>query len=251
MSTHELEIAEVKRTELAAIEQRQPSVMDIIGRAVTDPNMDVDKLERLIALSERAQAREAEQTFNKAMTQAQKEMRPVAADANNPQTKSKYASYFALDRALRPIYTKHGFSLSYDTGEAKQPDYIQVLCYVSHDSGHSRTYHIDMPADGKGAKGGDVMTKTHAVGAGYSYGQRYLLKGIFNISVGDDQDGNAVDVASIDADQMQHILDQIDATGSDIEQFCKFMGVEAIKHITMKEYGRAIQALNAKARKVK
>jgi hypothetical protein len=44
-------------------------------------------------------------------------------------------------------------------------------------------HRIDMPADGKGAKGGDVMTKTHAMGAAASYGQRYLLKLIFNIAV--------------------------------------------------------------------
>ena len=48
-----------------------------------------------------------------------------------------------------------------------------------------------MPADGKGAKGGDVMTKTHATGAAVSYGMRYLLKMIFNVAVGeDDTDGN-------------------------------------------------------------
>ena len=47
-------------------------------------------------------ADEAEQAFNEAMTRAQAEMRPVARDANNPQTRSKYASYVALDRALRP-----------------------------------------------------------------------------------------------------------------------------------------------------
>lgn len=46
-----------------------------------------------------------------------------------------------------------------------------------------------MPADGKGAKGGDVMTKTHAAGSAMSYGQRYLLKMIFNLAVGDDDDG--------------------------------------------------------------
>jgi hypothetical protein len=33
-----------------------------------------------------------------------------------------------------------------------------------------------MPGDGKGAKGGDVMTKTHATGAALSYGQRYLAE---------------------------------------------------------------------------
>jgi ribosomal protein L37AE/L43A len=48
-----------------------------------------------------------------------------------------------------------------------------------------------MPADGKGAKGNDVMTKTHAAGAAGSYGARYLLKGIFNVAIGEnDDDGN-------------------------------------------------------------
>ena len=71
------------------------------------------------------------------------------------------------------------------------PDHVRVVCYVGHVGGHSRAYHVDMPADGKGAKGGDVMTKTHAVGAGMSYGMRYLLKMIFNIAIGeDDDDGN-------------------------------------------------------------
>ena len=48
-----------------------------------------------------------------------------------------------------------------------------------------------MPADGKGAKGGDVMTKTHATGSAMTYGQRYLVKMIFNIAVGADDDGRA------------------------------------------------------------
>ena len=45
---------------------------------------------------------------------------------------------------------------------------------------------------GKGAKGGDVMTKTHAFGSGTSYGMRYLLKMIFNVAIGEeDDDGNS------------------------------------------------------------
>jgi hypothetical protein len=60
-----------------------------------------------------------------------------------------------------------------------------------HLGGHVKPYQVDMPADGKGAKGGDVMTKTHATGSALSYGMRYLLKLIFNVAVGeDDDDGN-------------------------------------------------------------
>lgn len=159
-------------------------------RLLKDPDVSADKLEKFVALQYQAEARESEAKFNAAMAVVQAEIRQVAADANNPQTHSRYASYSALDKALRPIYTKHGFALSFDTAESKIAEHILVLCYVTAHK-HTRTYRVDMPADGKGAKGGDVMTKTHAAGSAMSYGMRYLLKMIFNVAVGeDDDDGN-------------------------------------------------------------
>lgn len=161
-------------------------------RLASNPNTSVEALERLMALWERGEAKKAELAFNAAMSTAQKQMRPVAVDATNPQTRSKYASYEALDRALRPIYTEHGFGLSFDTADSPLAEHVRVVCHVTHEGGHSSLRHLDMPADGKGAKGGDVMTKTHAVGSALSYGMRYLLKMIFNVAVGEhDDDGNA------------------------------------------------------------
>lgn len=162
---------------------------EIIALAV-DKGAAADAIEKLVNLQQQVLAKEYEQDFNDAMNRAQTEMKHVRADAENPQTKSKYATYKALDSALRPIYTKFGFSLSFSTTDCPIPEHIRVLCFVSC-SGHTRTYQCDMPCDGKGAKGGDVMTKTHAAGAAMSYGMRYLLKMIFNIAVGeDDTDGN-------------------------------------------------------------
>ncbi len=170
----------------------QESPTSAFERLAKDPAVDVDKLERLMQMHERMQARFSQEQFNAAMSAAQTEMRPVGADAYNPQTKSRYASYEAIDSVLRPIYTRHGFGLSFNTGECPLPEHVRVLCTVSHRGGHSEPYHIDMPADGKGAKGGDVMTRTHATGAGVAYGMRYLVKMIFNVAVGDsDDDGNS------------------------------------------------------------
>ncbi len=179
----------------AGLEVMPSSTTALFERLACDPNASVDKIERLMALIERQAAKRSEESFNAAMAQAQAAMRPVGADASNPQTRSKYASYAAIDRALRPIYTAHGFGLSFDTGHDAPVDCVRVLCYVSHRDGHARTYHADMPADGKGAKGGDVMTRTHATGSGISYGMRYLLKMIFNVAVGEaDDDGNGATV---------------------------------------------------------
>ena len=187
------------KTGLAAQEQgalpvvsEAVSFIQMIERAARDPSVDIDKMERLMQMHERMVARKAETDFNDAMTACQSELRMVAADANNPQTHSKYASYAALDRALRPVYTKHGISISYGTEDTPKAETVRVIAHVAR-GGYTRKYQVDMPADGKGAKGGDVMTKTHATGAAMSYGARYLLKSIFNIAVGeDDDDGNGV-----------------------------------------------------------
>ncbi|WP_418116019.1 ERF family protein [Variovorax sp. NFACC27] len=167
------------------------TVLHAITAAAHDPSVDIDKMERLLSMHERMHARANEQKFNAAMTKAQAAMGPISADAVNPQTRSTYASYAQLNRALRPIYTKNGFALSFDTDDSPKENHIRVLCYVSHAAGHMRTYKCDMPADGKGAKGGDVMTKTHAQGSAMTYSQRYLLKLIFNVAIGEtDDDGN-------------------------------------------------------------
>lgn len=198
------------------------ALMAVIANAARDPQVDVDKMERLMAMHERLTARQSEAAFNSAMTACQMEMRQVSTDAENSQTRSKYATYAKLDAYLRPIYTKHGFSLSFDEGESK-PDMVRVVCIVSHIGGHSRTYHRDMPADGKGAKGGDVMTKTHAAGAAGSYGARYLLKGIFNVAIGEyDMDGNAP-AAGMDEGALADHLAAIDAA-ADADSLKKSFG---------------------------
>jgi len=176
-------------TGLATIEAAAVSPMRLLEMAVSK-GADISTIERLVALQEKMLSRDSEMAFNGAMNKAQQAMGRIATDLTNPQTRSQYASYAALDRKVRPVYTEHGFSLSFDTGEAAA-EMVRAICHVSHEAGFTRTYHVDMPADGKGAKGGDVMTKTHATGAAMSYGQRYLLKYIFNIAIGeDDTDGN-------------------------------------------------------------
>lgn len=233
---------------LAAQAPDSASLMEAIINAGSTPGVNVENIERMMALYERLEAKKAEQAFNAAMTEAQTAIRPIAADASNPQTKSKYASYLALDKALRPIYTKHGFSLSFDTGEGAPADYIRVLCYVAHNSGHSRTYKIDMPADGKGAKGGDVMTKTHATGSAVSYCMRYLLKMIFNISIGeDDDDGNSASSnGPITEDQRKTLEDLIERSHSDVEKFVTYMKASCVAEIRAKDFSRAVEALNLK-----
>lgn len=223
------------------------SLLQIISRAASDPTVDVDKMERLMAMHERIVARQAEASFNAAMEACQAEMQPISADATNPQTRSKYATYGKLDRALRPIYTRHGFSLSFSDGETTKPDHVRVLALVRHKAGFRETHFKDMPADGKGAKGGDVMTKTHAAGAAQQYGMRYLLKGIFNVAIGEnDRDGNDPNEPTLNEQQIADLNALITEVKADKARFLKHLKVDSLDQILAKNYSTVVKMLEAK-----
>ncbi len=235
--------------QVSQVSEPTDAIISMIERAARDPAVDIDKMERLVAMQERMMSRASEQAFNDAMTKAQGGMKRVAADSTNPQTRSKYASYAALDKAMRPIYTQHGFALSFGTAEGAPAEYIRVTCHVSN-NGYTRLYQVDMPADGKGAKGGDVMTKTHAVGSAMSYGQRYLLKMIFNIAIGNDDDGNAAGSGEkVTEEQVEALLALIVEVNADIAKFLKYMKVERLAEIPAAKFNNAVSALEAKRSK--
>jgi hypothetical protein len=196
--------------QVALIHQNGP--MALLEMAVKNQSA-IDVIERLAVLQREERASQAELEFNDAMNAAQGEIGLIVPDLNNPQTRSRYASYKTLKRAVRPVYSRHGFSLSFNTADCPLPEHVRVICYVSRGR-HTRNYQIDMPCDGKGAKGGDVMTKTHAAGSANSYGKRYLLLDIFNIAVGEhDDDGNAAG-AGTGPKKLDDLVDRLDAIGS-------------------------------------
>ncbi len=236
--------------QLPAVQSEAATLMAVISRAASDPATDVDKLERLLGMYERIEAKRAERAYADAMNAAQSEMRAISQDASNPQTRSKYASYGALDAACRPIYSRHGFALSFDTGEGAPQDWIRVICNVTHRDGHATHPHLDLPADGKGAKGGDVMTKTHATMSAVSYGRRGLLKMVWNLSEGEyDDDGNGASghaVGNITAEQVATLEALATEVGADMVRFLKYMNVGALVEISAANFNRAKMALEAK-----
>lgn len=228
------------------------AIVQVIERAALNPAVDIDKMERLLQMHERIKHSEAEAAFNTAMSAAQGEMGRISTDATNPQTRSNYATYGKLDRILRPIYTKHGFSLSFGTKDPGRPDCVRVVCMVARGA-YSREYQIDMPADGKGAKGNDVMTKTHATGAAAQYGMRYLLKLIFNVAIGeDDDDGNGASEAAITTQQAADLRALMEEAGFDDgtrRRFLEYIGAASVEQIPAVKFSAAVKAVESKRRK--
>lgn len=222
------------------------TLLQIIQRAANNEGTDLEKMQALLNMHNELRRQQADTAFNAAMSATQAEMGRIATDAENPQSRSRYATYGQLDRHLRPIYTKHGFSLSFGTAESPIPEYVRVLCTVAHSAGASRPYQIDMPADGKGAKGGDVMTKTHATGAATSYGMRYLLKMIFNVAIGeDDTDGNEP-VELVDEKQVADLKALATEVSANMFLFLKHLKIKALSELPAARYDEAVNELKRK-----
>jgi ERF superfamily len=167
------------------------SLLAAIIKVASTPQTDVAKIRELVQLHQSMQDRDAQQRFDEALVACQTELQPVTADAVNQHANNhRYASYAALDRAIRPIYAKHGLALTFTTGERSTDTSVEVVAFlIGH--GQSRRYALLVPADGKGARGSDVMSKTHACASAVSYGMRYLATMIFNLAIDRDDDGNA------------------------------------------------------------
>lgn len=87
---------EITKTEAVPVNTESATLMQIIERASVNPQVDVEKMERLFLMHKGIVEKQAEMAFNTSMSEAQSKSRRVEADATNPQTRSKYASYAAL-----------------------------------------------------------------------------------------------------------------------------------------------------------
>lgn len=222
------------------------SLMEVISRAASDPTVDVNKLERLMAMAERMQNQGAERAFNEAMKAAQEEMPRILRDASNSSTNSKYARLETVAKKVTPIITKNGFSISFGTDTSPLAGHYRITAIVSHVGGHSRPYFADVPSDMTGMKGTQNKTATHGFGSTMSYGRRYLTLLIFNITlVNEDDDGNASDGNEpINAEQLAELSDMLTRCDGDPQKFCKYMKVEALAAIMVRDMGKAREALN-------
>lgn len=194
-------MSEVTRTgsngEMVPRASEPSSLLNVIARAMEDERFDVSKLEALLRMQRELVAENARQEFSRAMSAAQGEMRAVFRDAANEQTHSRYAKLEKIDDAIRPIYTRHGFSLTFGTDQPRDPASIRVVCECAHSAGHVKTYELEAPPDQTGARGQINKTILHGMGSTITYLRRYLTTMIFNVVLtNEDDDGNAGGIAA-------------------------------------------------------
>ena len=196
----------MKNDNLPARTDADSELAQLMRAAVERGPDGIDMLERLLDMREREGAKAAERAFARAMVAVHRDMPDVVKSARNDQTRSFYARLEDIDRALRPVYTEHGFCVVFaeepcdaqsivtrEDGQSITVEWFRVSCTIMHEEGHSVTTWGDFPHDSLGPKGNPVKTALHGKGSTLTYGRRYLLCGAFNVTPqlpGGDSDGN-------------------------------------------------------------
>jgi len=213
------------------------SIINVIAQAASDPNTNVEKLEKLLDMQERVMNRQAESDYNIAMAELQPLIPQI--ERTKQADKSKYAPYEEIDRILRPLYTKAGFSISFNS--RIEGDKMLYTASLAHKGGHSKTADIVLPADTSGSK-----NAIQAMGSTTSYAKRYLLGMLFNVvTANEDNDGN-LPLPNEEAVEIDLLITQ---TKTDKVKFLKWLGADSVMNIPQKDYLKAKKALQAKQKK--
>lgn len=173
--------------ELPTTDNPALAMLRVIDKASTDPRTNVEKMRALLDMQMELVREQRRVEYNNAMRYAQEEMQPVVRKSLNENTKKKYAKLEHVDNAVRPIYTKHGFSLSFNS-RREEDGTITMLCDVLHCSGHSERKELNGAKDMTGAKGTANKTDIQGAGSTVSYLRRYLTCMVFNVTLIDEDD---------------------------------------------------------------
>lgn len=163
------------------------AIMAVIERVATNPEADIAKLEKMLDMQERILDRNAKQAFTADLAQMQIEL-PRVVEHGKGHNNAKYALLEDINDAIRPTLHKYGFAVTFRVKQ--EGSGINVTTVLSHREGHSEETSIFLAPDTSGSK-----NAVQSVGSTISYGKRYGLCAMLNISTGDDTDGETVGIA--------------------------------------------------------
>lgn len=231
----------------------------MIERIAMDPNIPIDRLEKMLAMKERMEDRSREMAredriesarreWLAAFSAVQSEIGPIFRTNDNDHTKSRYADLADIERVVTPILTKHGFSTTSAPVPCDLSGHIRMRLTLGHSGGHEKVYEDDFPLDSTGSGGKVNKTAIQAKGSTQTYARRYLKASALDLAFMDDRDGNQPppetgDVETITEAQVSVIRDFIGKAELEIEQFCNHWKVEAIPDIASSKYNEVIGSL--------
>lgn len=222
-------------------------MLAMIERMAINPNIDVEKLERLIAMKKDMDASAARIAF----TQGMVKMRPDLPRIEKKGHTDKYAfgKWEDIQDLIDPVLQKHGFDLTFRTSSGDKG--ITITAVLSHQAGHEKETDLTLPAD-KGPGRND----NQAIGSTVSYGKRYTAGALLNLKlVGEDDDGAAGGRGNLlsmeQIEELENSIREVAKTDAEFEAWVKSL-LDYLKHpsldkIPAKDFAKTKAAIaNAK-----
>lgn len=223
------------------VQQPQGGILGILQSAVAG-RASIDTIERVAALYERMEARNAAADFNAAMAAFAGECPsiPKTSKADLGTFVISFASLDQIATTIRPFMLKHGLSYTFDS--STKDGILSAVCTVRHVGGHSQTATFACPtvAASKG------MNKQQEVASALTYAKRHALIQALGLTTCE-TDNAAATRAPISAEDAAWLDAEITRVGADRSKFLAFMGVTDTREIPVSGLDRAKKALAAKA----
>ena len=225
-------------------------LLAMIERLATNPQLNIEVFDRLLAARRSEEDRVGVRAFNAALSQAKGEISPVlkTRDVDYPskrdggaRVKYRYESFADVARVVDPVFQRHG--LSYRFRVAQAADLVRVTCIISHADGYSEE---TAPLESKVDPGATGMSMVQALGSALTYLQRYSLRAAIGLAAGVDDDGRGAGGTSpkISAEQANELQRLIDDTGRSEATLLRLVGVESVLDMNVDQFTRAKEVLD-------
>ena len=233
------------KTDVATTTDLAP--VEVLMKMAVSPDVDVEKLERLIALQERGMERDARMAFIAALAGFQ-DACPLLTKNKTAEivTKSgaRYSyAYASLDRIaaeIRSLLTKFGLSYSWDSTTVD--GMLTCTCTLRHSDGHEVTSSFSAPIE-QATK----MSGAQATAATLTYARRQSLVSVLGLAIADeDTDARGAPSEPITEAQVADLESLITEVGADKERFLTYLQVENLTDLASTRFQEAVNALEAK-----
>lgn len=206
---------------------------------------NADALEQVVSLYNTQQDRELKREFEAAFAAMQAEIPAILASRRNNQTNSSYAALDDIHKHVKPVLREHGFSIRYESPDVQPEGFITATCILTFKNGWSAKNTSSVPIDNKGIKGSQNKTDTHGAGSATTYARRYSLCGLLDITVTDDDDGNAAGGAPKVTQEQQSIIMELLHSAPDDTRIAFHGKYPSVKDVPINSFKDCISWLKA------
>jgi len=168
-----------------------------------------------------------------ALAAAQGMMENAVMNRVNPHFKSKYADLAAIFDAARKPLSANGLAIVQTIGDGV------LHTRLLHTSGQWIASEHPLPMSGRPQEIGSALT----------YARRYSLSALIGIAADEDDDANAAQKAAkngpqppefITDEQAEELAKAIEASGRDVDWFCKFAHVIELEDLAPERFDAAL-----------